>query len=90
MKKENELTFNAFRKVLVNEKFDTEYLVFRDDQGNMNNLIIHDNEFYTSTAKGHVKVSNNFAFRVIKHIRAKWYSVVQTGIFEQNYLLEVA
>lgn len=90
LKKKNELTLNRFKEVLESEKFETEFIVFRDDQGNLNNLIIYENEFYTSTANGHVKVSCNFALGVIKHIRAKWYSVVQTGFIGQNYLLEVA
>lgn len=60
--KKNKLTLNYFQEVLESEKFDTEFIIFRDDQGNLNNLSIYENEFYTSTASCHMKVSCNFAF----------------------------
>ncbi|MGE7924728.1 hypothetical protein ACQKND_16315 [Viridibacillus arvi] len=82
------MNFEEFKKELQEGDLMSEYVMYRDENGKFNTLVLLGKAFYFSTNKGYVLIPEYNAFQLLTFMKMGTFKLLQHGQLGKRFNLQ--
>ncbi|MGE7921209.1 hypothetical protein ACQKM9_20055 [Viridibacillus sp. NPDC093762] len=82
------MNYEEFKSELESGDLKNEYLMFKNENGKFNTLVLSGNAFYFATEKGYVLIPDYNAFQLLSFVKAGTFKLLQNGSLGKRFSLQ--